>query len=190
MSRQLKPVVALMSIAAALLFAWADRPCAAAEAAAATPNLEYGYWAHFKPGTTVTLTAEMDAGGAKITSEVVKKLIEVKADKLVIEQSATMVLAGQERKTPAKQRDVPAKDPKKAEIKEIGTEEIEAGGKKYKCKVLEGETDVAAGPAGQPAGKAKAKLWVNETVPGGAVKMVVTTPRGNMTFTLKSFDAK
>jgi len=114
----------------------------------------------------------------------------VKPDKLVIEQSTTTVVAGQEHKTPARQRDVPAKEAKKVEIKEVGTEEVEAGGKKYKCKVMEGEADAAAAPGAAPGTKIKSKVWVNETVPGGAVKMEVTSPRGNVTFILKSFDAK
>jgi hypothetical protein len=153
-------------------------------------NLQYAHWAKFKPGTTVTMTGDMDAGSLKLAMEIVTKLVEVNADKLSLETTTVTTIAGQERKSPPRKREVPAKEEKKADVKTIGEEEIEAGGKKYKCKVIEGDADAAGGAAAQQAGKTKAKIWVNEQVPGGAVKMVVTTPRGNMTFTLKSFDAK
>lgn len=152
-------------------------------------NQQYLHWAKFKPGSSVTMTGNVEGNAQKVQIDMTNTLVEVKPDKLVLESYSTLNIAGQDRKSPARKRDVPAKEEKKAVVKEVGEEQIEAAGKKFKCKVIEGETDVAPGPGGA-SGKAKAKIWIADEVPGGAVKMVVTSDRGTMTFTLKSFDVK
>jgi hypothetical protein len=147
-------------------------------------NQQYLHWAKFKPGSTATMSGEADNGGQKVQLDMTNTLVEVTKDKVVLETSSIYKLGAQEQKGPPHKRDVPAKEEKKSEVKEVGEETIEAAGKKFKCKVIEGEGVGAGG------NKAKAKVWVSEEVPGGAVKMVLTGDKGTMTFTLKSFEVK
>jgi hypothetical protein len=149
-------------------------------------NQQYLHWAKFKPGSSVAMSGQMDANGQKLQIDMINVLVEVNKDKVVLESTSAVNIAGVDRKSPGRKRDVPAREEKKADVKQLGEEEIEAAGKKFKCKVMEGEADA---PNAQ-GGKAKAKIWVTEEVPGGAVKMVVTSERGTMTFTLKSFEVK
>ena len=145
----------------------------------------YLHWAKFKPGSTATMTGEADNGGQKVKLDMTNTLVEVTKEKIVLEATSTYSFAGKEQKSPPRKRDVAAREEKKSEIKELGEEEIEAAGKKFKCKVIEGEGEGAGGAA-----KAKAKIWISEEVPGGAVKMILTGDKGTMTFTLKSFEVK
>lgn len=165
--------------------------------AADVENPEYKNWSAYKAGTTVKLHMVIDAAGAKTEMDQTTKLVELTKDKAVIEDTRVMNVAGQTINMPAQKREVPvkvadagaakpdAKDPK-AEAKTT-EETVEAGGKKYKCKVVETTTDM---PGGQ--GKANAKIWTSTEVPGAVVKMVTTTTgavKSESTMTLVSFDA-
>jgi len=167
--------------------------------AADVENPEYKNWSAYKPGTTVKLHMVIDAAGNKTEMDQTTKLVEVTKDKAVIEDTRVMNVAGQTLNMPAQKRDVPAKvadagapatkpDAKDPKAEAKTTEEtIEAGGKKYKCKVIETATDM---PGGQ--GKANAKIWTSTEVPGGVVKMVTTTTgalKSESTMTLVSFEA-
>jgi hypothetical protein len=136
-------------------------------------NPEYTGWSKQKPGAWVKHKMVSDAGGQKTEMEMTTKLIELTADKAVVETASVMNVGGQKIDVPGMKRDVPAKwDPAKAnpnpnapkpEIKE-GSEDVTVGGKSYKCKTY--ETTMKSDQATMTS-----KTWMSDDVPGGTVKM-------------------
>ncbi|MBI3857791.1 MAG: hypothetical protein HY293_19080 [Planctomycetes bacterium] len=132
-------------------------------------NPEYKGWASFKPGSSVTFkvsnSLNPQGGEQKVT------LKSVNETEIVLETDMTIggQVAGKgvERKVPAK---VPAA--KAPQNPKEGEEEIEAGGKKLKCKTREFEVK---GPTGKPA---TMKIWVHDEVPGLAARMDLSTDSG------------
>lgn len=128
-------------------------------------NPEYKGWAAFKPGSSVTYKMAGQDGSQKVT---LKSLGETEA---VVETEITYngkIGKAAERKVPAK---VKAADAPK-NMKE-GEEEIEAGGKKLKCRTREYEKKNPA------TGKtAVLKFWINEEIPGMAVQFQTSTEGG------------
>src|SRR3954463_5513795 len=145
----------IMSIRALLLFAagmLAINLAAAGAHAEQQDNQQYLHWAKFKPGSSATMSGEADNAGQKVQLDMTNTLVEVTKEKVVLETSSTYKLGDKEQKGPPHKRDVAAKEEKKSDVKEVGEEEVQAAGKKFKCKVIEGE-GVGAGGA-----KAKAKV--------------------------------
>lgn len=149
---------------------------------------QYLHWAKFKPGSMVTMAGEVEATGSKVQIDLTSTLVSVTPEKVVLQDYSTLHLGGHDQKNPGQQRDVPAKEEKKAEIKQLADEEIQAAGRKFKCKVYE-SVEIATSPDAK-ANKAKAKIWLSDEVPGGAVKMQLINDTGTTTFTLKSFEVK
>jgi len=159
-------------------------------------NPTYKAWSKFKPGTSATMKMESDAGGMKSETETTTTLVELNADKAVVETKMSMNAGGQKMDMPAQKTDVPAKLDKppeaaapntpKPEVKE-STEEVEIpGGKKVKAKVTETKSD-ANGM------KTVSKVWMSDEVPGGMVKMETTmdgTVKGTTTMKLTACDIK
>lgn len=151
--------------------------CMAAPALAADKidNPMYKMWASYKPGTYVTMKSETDMGGTKSTSTTTTKLIEVTADKLVLEMTMTSKVEVPGVDIPATtntmKQDVPAKMDKPAEQKtdekapkpKEGEEELTVNGKKIKCKWIEMTME-------QGGTKTVSKSWTSDEVPGKTVK--------------------
>jgi hypothetical protein len=164
----------------------------------------YQAWSKFKVGSSHTLSGEMNAGGMQIQSEMTQKLVEVADDHVAIETTNTTNVMGRDHTTPPRREIIPAKEDIK-DAKEIGTEDVQAMGKTFTCKVWE-VTDMPAAPAGRPGAKpddqqrhSSAKIWSSTDVPGGLVKMEMKShaggPQGQgpdltMTYLLKSYEAK
>ena len=127
-------------------------------------NPQYEYWKECKPGSWVKTRMEVDQAGQKMEMTVTYTLVELTAEKAVVEQKGTMKAAGQERPIDRKE-DVPAKKVKLAPYEKKGEEEIEAGGKKLKCQVILIAEQSADGNA-----KVNAKMWVTKEIPGGMAK--------------------
>lgn len=148
-------------------------------------NPEYKMWSAYKAGTSVTLKSESDMAGNKSTSTMTTKLIEVGAEKLVLETVISMEVSGQKMDMPAQKRDVPAKIEKPAEQKpdekapkpKEGDEDIEVMGKKMKCHW----TEVTSDTNGM---KTVTKTWTNNDIPGNIVKSE-TTMSGSIAGTSK-----
>lgn len=142
-------------------------------------NPEYKGWKEFKPGAWVKTSMIIETGGQKITMERTAKLIEVAAEKIVIEESTVTTIGEKKLEGPAKQRDVlPKKKKKDGEIKAEGDGEAEAGGKKLACHWYEVETSMGR----DKEKKSMIKFWVNKEVPGGLVLMELKKP-GEETYT-------
>ena len=138
-------------------------------------NPEFKAWSQQKAGTIVTYKATNDFGGMKSETTITNKLIEVGAEKAVVETSTVTTVAGMEIKGPATKRDVlksvdvPAgKKPdnigKPEGTFEEGTEDVKVGGTTYKTKWYKFKTE-------KPV-KAQGQIWTSDEVPGQLVKMV------------------
>lgn len=163
-----------------------------ARAADTEDNPMYKMWAKFKPGSSSTLRQETETMGQKMATEMTQTLVEVKPDELTIEIKTTTIMAdGKKMEMPAMKTPIKAKIPKtdaKPEGKETkepegkskvteGTEEIEAAGKKFKCKT----TDMSYT---QGKNTTTTKTWISDDVPGGTVKMEMKG-EGEMKMTMK-----
>jgi hypothetical protein len=137
-------------------------------------NPLYKHWAQFKPGTTATVKTESDMAGNKSEMENTSTLVEVTADKAVVETKMSMVVGGSKMDMPASKMEVAAKIDKvdttaagtKPAIKE-STEDVDVAGTKVSCKVVE-MTNEANGM------KTVSKSWTSDKVPGMMVKMEST----------------
>jgi hypothetical protein len=177
---------ALAGVVLSLVLVTSPHAARAEEAAEQMDNPAFAAWSKFAIGSSETLTAELQGANpqaAKMTMEMVRKLVEKADDHITIEVTSTINVAGQKKEMPSRNQNVPAKMAKK-DVKSSGTEEVEAAGKKYTCKVY----DVKGFSAQNP--DATVKLWVNDDIPGGLVKMEAQSPRGTMTSLLKSFETK
>lgn len=153
----------------------------AAPADDAIPNPEFTGWAKFKKGTFVTVKTTSVAAG--VTSEALSTttLIEVGADKLVLEYVTVSKFNGMEFKLPPTKREVTKtftlpKGVKKDDVTppmqevatENGTETIKVGGTEYKAKWTKTKVEIAGTTT-------EAKVWMSDAVPGTMVKMESTT---------------
>lgn len=142
-------------------------------------NPEYKNWAGFKPGTTTTMKMDSDFNGTKSEVTITSKLVEVGADKLVIETVTASKIGGMEFKQPATKRDVPKTievgkpaagdkpaNPSKPEgTTEEGAETLKVGGVEVKTKWYKYKAKTAAG-------EAEGQTWTSDEVPGQVVKSV------------------
>ena len=136
-------------------------------------NPAFKYWSEWKVGAWAKYKMEMDQGGQKIEMESVMKLLEVSADKAVIESSGKMKMQGNEFKTPPTKQEVKKMEAegKVPKIDKEGDEEIELGGKKIKCHWIEFSQE-------QAGKKMRIKAWMAKQIPGGTAKSEVTADGG------------
>ena len=139
-------------------------------------NPEYKGWASFKPGSSVTFKYSPQEGGQKVT------LKSVGENEIAIE----VVTTYNGRTGEPAERKVPAKLPAAQAPKDVkqGEEEIEAGGKKLKCRTMEYEKKL-------PGGKTVAlKIWVHDDVPGKGVRIQTTSETGKFTMLATEWEKK
>lgn len=147
-------------------------------------NPQYQGWKKFGEGSSATLTSTMSAGGQKIESESVRKLVSKADDSVTIEVTASVTFAGQSHSTPPHEQKIAAQIDKKDADVSTSNEKVEAAGKTFDCKVY---NITQATPDGKSV---TAKVWITDEVPGGVVKMEAKTDRGDVTSILKSYEAK
>ena len=158
----------------------------------APANPRFNAWSGFKIGSSATRTATMGAGGMTINIDIKETLVELTDDHAVIETVTTTSVGGQDHPGQPVRTTISSKDQPK-EWKELRQEDVQAAGKTYKCKVIQGK--FAAPARGGQAADSDAKIWFSSEVPGGIVQVKVSTtgPNGQaleMTMLLKSIDAK
>jgi hypothetical protein len=166
------------SVLSAVLLALAAGPAAAQDM---IENGEFTAWHKFPKGTAITTKVSQTAGGQ--TSEVTMTitLVDVGADKLVLEASSVTKAMGMEFKMPATKRDVPktvtlpkgAPKPPPVGAKpegtyEEGAETVKVGGTEVKAKWYKVKNETGGV-------KSDAKMWVSEDMPGMMVRMEATT---------------
>lgn len=167
-------VVALTLVAAASPLARADEQVS---------NPQFTSWTKFGVGSTVTLAGTVDAGQVKVSLSTKRTLKEKADDHIVVEIVATTEIMGESHASQPKSRTIPAKVESK-DLKEIGSEKVEAAGKTYDCKIYQWKDPSSNTDTGE------VKVWVSDAVPGGVVKMDVATRRGNIVQVLKSVEIK
>lgn len=147
-------------------------------------NPEFASWSKFKKGTSVTLKMSSTAAGMTFETVTTSTLVEVGADKVVLESMGVTKVNGMEIKTPAAKRDLPKTiklpdnvkkpDPKDAKVEkpmgtfEEGTETLKIGGTEIKTKWFKAKAEIAGS-------KTESKTWMSDEVPGQLVKMEATT---------------
>src|SRR6185295_11363202 len=110
-------------------------------------NPEFKSWSKYKADTMVKSKTATEAAGQKTNMEMTTTLVEITADKAVVEMKMAMEAGGQKIDMPAQKRDVPAKiatgaaptppPPTDATAKpdvKTGDETLKIGGKDVKCK--------------------------------------------------------
>lgn len=132
----------------------------------------YQSWASHKPGTKVTQESQVSAEGMTMTHQITQTLLEVTADKVVIEVGMSMDMGGMKHQMKRKQ-EIAAKVAKgqenlppdvKGSFKDLGQETVEISGKSYTCRVgqFTGESD---------QGKVSGKVWTCGEIPGHMARM-------------------
>lgn len=167
----------LTRLAAVAVLALVARPALAADT---IPNPEFNSWSKFKKGTSVTMKVASVA--AEVKSEIVTTttLVEVAADKLVLETESAIKINGMEIKMPAEKRDVLKtlelpEGTKKEDVTagkppgatEEGTETLKISGVEVKTKCYKYSGEVAGT-------KTESKVRVTAELPGTMVKSVTT----------------
>jgi hypothetical protein len=175
-----------------------------AAAPAGVENPEYTVWAKFKDGSSFTLAQDREIGGAKkikVHTEVVNRLVRITPDRAVVESASVVEIGGEVTRTTPARKEIPART-ERPSLRETGDAEIEAAGRKFKCKVYEFVAEATdpperdprnprAKPATKPQVQAvKGKMYLAPEVPGGVVKAELAGPDGPAVFVLKEFEAK
>ena len=169
--------------AVAAVLALAAGPAAAQDT---IDNPEFASWSKFKKGTAVTLKSNNEVMKNKREIITTTTLIEIAADKLVLETSSVSTENGMEFKEPAKKRDVPKTTMLPAGVKkedfaigkppgttEEGTETMKLAGTEVKTrwykfsKKMDGVT-------------AEGKVWVSDDVPGMQAKGDLSASAGEL----------
>src|SRR5438067_10489287 len=153
-------------------------------------NPEFASWSKFKKGTSVTIKSLSTFGDTKSEVLVTSTLVDVGADKLVVEMSSVVKANGMEFKTPGMKRDVTKtielpKGAKKEDFTrgkpmgttEEGTETVKVAGTEVKAKWYKYKVEI-------DGTKTEAKMWVSDDVPGMMVKNEMTTT-GKINSTMK-----
>ena len=163
-------------------------------------NPAYASWAAHKPGTKVVMDMVTAMGPMNMTMELTQTLLEIDADKAVVETAVQAnvpgVPAGQGHKQKhTLQAKVSKSEAEKStlppgttgEVTPAGSENLEIAGKQYECKVYDfkGKND---------QGEQTGKVWNTTGIPGGLAKM---TSKGQadgqemtITMTVKSIETK
>jgi hypothetical protein len=163
-----------VTVASAVLLALAVSPALADET---IDGPEFHSWSKFKPGTSITFKATTKAAEANTEATMTVKLLEVTADKVVLETSGVTKVAGMEFQVPTTKRDstktitIPKDVPKPPKpgdkpdgTYEEGTETIKTAGQEFKTKWYKTKTKISGVTI-------ESKMWISEDVPGAMVRM-------------------
>jgi len=150
-------------------------------------NPQFAGWKDFKAGSWVKWTMEMDVEGQKMQMEETVTLLEVTAEKIVIEHKGKTTSGGKEYPSSRKEDILPKTD-LLSKYEKTGEETIEVGGKKLACVVYlaKMKPDAAGGFVGE------LKFWVSKEIPGSVARMEVTTEKDKkpMTATTVGWEKK
>jgi hypothetical protein len=164
----------LLAMALALAAAGGDSP-------ELRENPAYRAWAAFKPGASVVLsTVTMQGATKQADVETVVRLIEVRSDKVVVENSGSMEAGDSRMKLPAERQEIPAKiAPDKlprGRVVEEAEETIEVGGKSlrvYRTTRVEEQGTV----------RTETTTWTSNQLPGGVARETVVVQGKQKTVT-------
>lgn len=125
-------------------------------------------WASFKPGSYAKLRTTSTVAGQKTVTEMTQTLVSVDANNAVIETEMKVMGQTTKTKTPIPLKAATPANAPQAKPVTPTNETITAAGKSLACKCVDMQT-AANGM------KTNAKSCMNDTVPGGVVRVVSTT---------------
>ena len=150
-------------------------------------NPQYTGWKDCKVGSWVKWTMEADIEGQKMQMEETVTLLEVTAEKIVLEHKGKTTAGGKEYPSERKEEVLPKTD-LLAKYDKTGEETIEVGGKKLACQIYlaKMKPDAAGGFVGE------LKFWISKEIPGSVARMVVTAEKDKnpMTATTAGWEKK
>ncbi len=137
-------------------------------------NVEFTAWSKHKKGSAITLKMTSSSVGTKSEITSTFTLVEVGADKLVLETVSVTTANGKELKLPPMKREVPKQVPLPKGKKELqtkpegvydeGNETVKAAGTEYKTKWMKFRFE-------KDGIKTEGQTWTCDEVPGTLVKM-------------------
>lgn len=146
-------------------------------------NPEFKQWAAFKSGTSIVMSMTSEFNGTKSASKIGTKLLEVGADKIVLEVETATVVNGMEFKGPPTKREVTktieipkvegAQATPKPGVKPEGT--TEEGTETVKIGDVEVKTKWTKYKSKTPAGEVEGQTWMSDEIPGGMFKSETKT---------------
>jgi hypothetical protein len=135
-------------------------------AALQSQNPEYDAWASCKAGSWTRLLMTAESDGVTVSLEFTNTLLELTPQKAVIERKTKE----KGEKTSITKEDIPSdRNPHPVKVEAEGNEEVDCSGKSLKCKWIQGS---------QGEKIPKTKIWMNQDVPGGIVKVELVTSEG------------
>ena len=133
----------------------------------------YASWAKYKTGTNVKLSMATDVEGRQVKADTKMVLVELTAEKAVIESVITVNMNGQTINAP----------PKREELMKMGERESKNPSQIDAAKLEKAQQESVTVPAGTFDAKVipvsgesngvatEGKVWFSDQVPGGTVKM-------------------
>ena len=164
-------------LAASGVLAAAGSGCGASSGPVSNPT--YLAWSAFEPNSSVTLQGTRKTGEQLEKIQVVQRLVERKADRIVLERSV-QVLDGNAAKSPVVTRKVepamidPIDNPRtrpEAQTKDLGTEDVQVKGRTYPCRISEVQVHAVFGEPLPGTEDLLLRTSVNADIPGGTVKL-------------------
>jgi len=172
---------------APLIMAGMARQVQAVSVAGKVRNPDYERWASLTPGASVTFEGYQVADGARQPLRMTAKLMSKHQDRLLVER--TYVPIGGNEKEPSRVQQFlvdamidPAEHPltsPTAKITELPAETVTIAGKAFNCRV---RTVLAAGEFPEYGQGVSAKVWQNESLPGGMARVWLKSNKGNQPF--------
>lgn len=150
-------------------------------------NPDYQRWASLTPGSSVTFEGYQSIDGAKQALRITAKLISKHEDRLLVERTYVPIGSGQAGPSRVQQFLVdaminPAEHPltsPTAKISELPAETVEVSGKALACRV---RSVLAAGEFPEYGQGVSAKVWQNESLPGGVARVWLQSNKGSRPF--------
>jgi len=172
---------------APLIMAGMARGTQVASAAGKVRNPDYARWATLEPGASTTFEGYQVADGTKQPIRMTAKLVSKHEDRLVVERTYVPVDGGRTEPSRVQQFLVeamidPAEHPltsPTAKISESPAETIMIAGKAYSCRVRSVQAPGAFPEYGQDV---SARLWQNDSVPGGIARIWLKSSKDNQPF--------
>jgi hypothetical protein len=124
-------------------------------------NPEYGWWAPFAPGSWVKLRIDGEVEGHPYILEQTQTLIEVDADRVVVDRKGTMRIGGRDVPANKEKEEIRLNDENALKVLNEGDEQLLIRGAWMPCHRLEARDDRAG---------ARVQFWIAKDVPGGVVK--------------------
>lgn len=172
---------------APLIMAGMARGVQVASSAGKVRNPDYERWATLNPGASTTFEGYQIADGLRQELRMTARLVSKHQDRLLVERTYMARDGGQKEPLRVQQFMVeamiaPSEHPltsPTAKIEELPAETITINGKPLKCQV---RTLRAAGDFPEYGRGVSAKLWQNESLPGGMARVWLKASKDNQPF--------